>query len=397
MKKGKKTMVIVALLIVVILVIAIITAVVSSNRSKQNGQSSEQSKEEFTASLDGKYAENDNVKISIDDMSYVGNNLIIKYDVVSKDGNAKLFENAYNELDEFDFHLNRRIKINSDTVNTKDDLTDQISYKKSDSEVIIYDVIEIENLPDDIDLQVEFFENDYTATTTDNEDSSDDDTENNANVTTDDDPDEEEADDVEPADEEPVDDGEEIPENNTVEYKEEDATEEDYQEAESEYNGEQSNEEKTEQKKLDTENEASDTEKIGSIKVKTTKQDLEKDADVVEITDGYKAQNITIEGEKLIKTSSDAFVIVETSIADVDYNKIDSQENGDPSIYRIDVRDENSKSLNQASNQSVEYDDGETTQIDENSSNIKATVKSIILLSDKNKEDMEVVPYYLTK
>ena len=151
------------------------------------------------------------------------------------------------------------------------------------------------------------------------------------------------------------------------------------------------------QKKLDTENEASDTEKIGSIKVKTTKQDLEKDADVVEITDGYKAQNITIEGEKLIKTSSDAFVIVETSIADVDYNKIDSQENGDPSIYRIDVRDENSKSLNQASNQSVEYDDGETTQIDENSSNIKATVKSIILLSDKNKEDMEVVPYYLTK
>ena len=56
MKKGKKTMVIVALLIVVILVIAIITAVVSSNRSKQNGQGSEQSKEEFTASLDGKYA-----------------------------------------------------------------------------------------------------------------------------------------------------------------------------------------------------------------------------------------------------------------------------------------------------------------------------------------------------
>ena len=112
MKKGKKTMVIVALLIVVILVIAIITAVVSSNRSKQNGQGFEQSKEEFTASLDGKYAENDNVKISIDDMSYVGNNLIIKYDVVSKDGNAKLFENAYNELDEFDFHLNRRIKIN---------------------------------------------------------------------------------------------------------------------------------------------------------------------------------------------------------------------------------------------------------------------------------------------
>ena len=248
MKKGKKTMVIVALLIVVILVIAIITAVVSSNRSKQNGQGSEQSKEEFTASLDGKYAENDNVKISIDDMSYVGNNLIIKYDVVSKDGNAKLFENAYNELDEFDFHLNRRIKINSDTVNTKDDLTDQISYKKSDSEVIIYDVIEIENLPDDIDLQVEFFENDYTATTTDDKDSSDDDTENNANVTTDDDPDEEEADDVEPADEEPVDDGEEIPENNTVEYKEEDATEEDYQEAESEYNGEQSNEEKTAKK-----------------------------------------------------------------------------------------------------------------------------------------------------
>lgn len=397
MKKGKKTMAIVVLIIAVILVIAIITAVVSSSRKKQNGQGAEQSKEEFTASLDGKCAENDTVKITIDDMSYVGNNLIIKYDVVSKDENANLFWNAYNELDEFDFHLNRKIKINSDTVSTKEDLSDQISYKESDSEVVVYDVIEIDSLPDNIDLQVEFFENDYTAGTTDDEDTTNDETANEENVTTDDDPDEEEDENVEPANEEPVDDGEEIPEDNTVEYKEEDATEEDYQEVESDYNGEQSDEEKAEQKKLDAEDDASDTEQIGSIKVKATKQDLEKDTDVVEIADGYQAQNVTIEGEKIIKTASDSIVIVETSITDVDYQKIDSQESGDPSIYRIDVRDENGNSLNYASNQSVEYDDGETTQIDENSRNIKATVKSIILLSDKDKEDMEVVPYYLTK
>ena len=345
----------------------------------------------------GKCAENDTVKITIDDMSYVGNNLIIKYDVVSKDENANLFGNAYNELDEFDFHLNRKIKINSDTVSTKEDLSDQISYKESDSEVVVYDVIEMDSLPDNMDLQVEFFENDYTVGTTDDEDTTNDETANEENVTTDDDPDEEEDENVEPANEEPVDDGEEIPEDNTVEYKEEDATEEDYQEVESDYNGEQSDEEKAEQKKLDAEDDASDTEQIGSIKVKATKQDLEKDTDIVEIADGYQAQNVTIEGEKIIKTASDSIVIVETSITDVDYQKIDSQESGDPSIYRIDVRDENGNSLNYASNQSVEYDDGETTQIDENSRNIKATVKSIILLSDKDKEDMEVVPYYLTK
>lgn len=330
-------------------------------------------------------------------MSYVGNNLIIKYDVVSKDENANLFGNAYNELDEFDFHLNRKIKINSDTVSTKEDLSDQISYKESDSEVVVYDVIEMDSLPDNMDLQVEFFENDYTVGTTDDEDTTNDETANEENVTTDDDPDEEEDENVEPANEEPVDDGEKIPEDNTVEYKEEDATEEDYQEVESDYNGEQSDEEKAEQKKLDAEDDASDTEQIGSIKVKATKQDLEKNTDIVEIADGYQAQNVTIEGEKIIKTASDSIVIVETSITDVDYQKIDSQESGDPSIYRIDVRDENGNSLNYASNQSVEYDDGETTQIDENSRNIKATVKSIILLSDKDKEDMEVVPYYLTK
>lgn len=392
MKKSKKTIAIVALVIAVVLVIAIITAVVSSSRKKQNGQGAEQSKEEFTASLDGKCAENDAVKITIDDMSYVGNNLIIKYDVVSKDGNAKLFENAYNELDEFDFHLNRKIKINSDTVSTKDDLTDQVSYKKSDSEVIVYDVVEIDSLSDNIDLQVEFFENDYTTGATEDEDEATDE-----NVSTDDEADEEEDENVEPADEETVDDGEEIPEDNTVEYREEDATEEDYQEAEADYNGEQSSEEKAEQKKIDAEDDASDTEQIGSIKVKTTKQDLEKDTDVVEIADGYQTQNVTIDGEKIIKTSSDSFVIVETSITDVDYQKIDSQENGDPSIYRIDVRDGNGNSLNQASNQSIEYDDGETTQIDENSNNIKASIKSIILLSEKDKDDMEVVPYYLTK
>lgn len=391
MKKGKKTMVIAIAVIAVILVVAIITAVVTSNRKQQKGQSAEQTKEEFTASLDGKYAENDNVKISIDDMSYVGNHLILKYDVKSKDGVTGLFENANNELDEFDFHLNRKIKINSETIDAKDDLTDQISYKKSDTEVIVYDVIELENIPDKIDLQVKFFENDYTARNSQDDDE----------ATVDEG---EEADEEEDDDSELVDDSvneneveEEIPEDTSEEYKEEDATEEDVEEVEAEYNGEQSEAEKEEVSKANAEDDAADTEEIGSIKVKTTRQDLEKDTDTVEITDGYQAQNLTIQGEKLIKTSTGTFLIVESTVDNVEYAKIDSQENGDPSIYRIDVKDENGNSLKQGSNQYVEYDDGETVQIDENSSNIKATIKSIILLTNGDSENMEVEPYYLTK
>ena len=391
MKKGKKTMVIAIVVIAVILVVAIITAVVTSNRKQQKGQSAEQTKEEFTASLDGKYAENDNVKISIDDMSYVGNHLILKYDVKSKDGVTGLFENANNELEEFDFHLNRKIKINSETIDAKDDLTDQISYKKSDTEVIVYDVIELENIPDKIDLQVKFFENDYTARNSQDDDE----------ATVDEG---EEADEEEDDDSELVDDSvneneveEEIPEDTSEEYEEEDATEEDVEEVEAEYNGEQSDAEKEEVSKANAEDDAADTEEIGSIKVKTTRQDLEKDTDIVEITDGYQAQNLTIQGEKLIKTSTGTFLIVESTVDNVEYAKIDSQENGDPSIYRIDVKDENGNSLKQASNQYVEYDDGETVQIDENSSNIKATIKSIILLTNGDSENMQVEPYYLTK
>lgn len=391
MKRGKKTMVIAIVVIAVILVVAIITAVVTSNRKQQKGQSAEQTKEEFTARLDGKYAENDNVKISIDDMSYVGNHLILKYDVKSKDGVTGLFENANNELEEFDFHLNRKIKINSETIDAKDDLTDQISYKKSDTEVIVYDVIELENIPDKIDLQVKFFENDYTARNSQDDDE----------ATVDEG---EEADEEEDDDSELVDDSvneneveEEIPEDTSEEYKEEDATEEDVEEVEAEYNGEQSDAEKEEVSKANAEDDAADTEEIGSIKVKTTRQDLEKDTDTVEITDGYQAQNLTIQGEKLIKTSTGTFLIVESTVDNVEYAKIDSQENGDPSIYRIDVKDENGNSLKQGSNQYVEYDDGETVQIDENSSNIKATIKSIILLTNGDSENMEVEPYYLTK
>ena len=391
MKRGKKTMVIAIVVIAVILVVAIITAVVTSNRKQQKGQSAEQTKEEFTASLDGKYAENDNVKISIDDMSYVGNHLILKYDVKSKDGVTGLFENANNELEEFDFHLNRKIKINSETIDAKDDLTDQISYKKSDTEVIVYDVIELENIPDKIDLQVKFFENDYTARNSQDDDE----------ATVDEG---EEADEEEDDDSELVDDSvneneveEEIPEDTSEEYKEEDATEEDVEEVEAEYNGEQSDAEKEEVSKANAEDDAADTEEIGSIKVKTTRQDLEKDTDIVEITDGYQAQNLTIQGEKLIKTSTGTFLIVESTVDNVEYAKIDSQENGDPSIYRIDVKDENGNSLKQGSNQYVEYDDGETVQIDENSNNIKATIKSIILLTNGDSENMEVEPYYLTK
>ena len=391
MKKGKKTMVIAIVVIAVILVVAIITAVVTSNRKQQKSQSAEQTKEEFTASLDGKYAENDNVKISIDDMSYVGNHLILKYDVKSKDGVTGLFENANNELEEFDFHLNRKIKINSETIDAKDDLTDQISYKKSDTEVIVYDVIELENIPDKIDLQVKFFENDYTARNSQDDDE--------ATVDEGEDADEEEDDDSELVDdsvnENEVE--EEIPEDTSEEYKEEDATEEDVEEVEAEYNGEQSDAEKEEVSKANAEDDAADTEEIGSIKVKTTRQDLEKDTDTVEITDGYQAQNLTIQGEKLIKTSTGTFLIVESTVDNVEYAKIDSQENGDPSIYRIDVKDENGNSLKQGSNHDVEYDDGETVHIDENSSNIKATIKSIILLTNGDSENMEVEPYYLTK
>ena len=324
-------------------------------------------------------------------MSYVGNHLILKYDVKSKDGVTGLFENANNELEEFDFHLNRKIKINSETIDAKDDLTDQISYKKSDTEVIVYDVIELENIPDKIDLQVKFFENDYTAGNSQDDDE--------ATVDEGEDDDEEEDDDSELVDdsvnENEVE--EEIPEDTSEEYKEEDATEEDVEEVEVEYNGEQSEAEKEEVSKANAEDDAADTEEIGSIKVKTTRQDLEKDTDIVEITDGYQAQNLTIQGEKLIKTSTETFLIVESTIDNVEYAKIDSQENGDPSIYRIDVKDENGNSLKQGSNQYVEYDDGETVQIDENSNNIKATIKSIILLTNGDSENMEVEPYYLTK
>ena len=42
--------------------------------------------------------------------------------------------------------------------------------------------------------------------------------------------------------------------------------------------------------------------------------DLEKDTDIVEITDGYQAQNLTIQGEKLIKTSTGTFLIVESTV-----------------------------------------------------------------------------------
>ena len=294
-------------------------------------------------------------------------------------------------MEEFDFHLNRKIKINSETIDAKDDLTDQISYKKSDTEVIVYDVIELENIPDKIDLQVKFFENDYTARNSQDDDE----------ATVDEG---EEADEEEDDDSELVDDSvneneveEEIPEDTSEEYKEEDATEEDVEEVEAEYNGEQSDAEKEEVSKANAEDDAADTEEIGSIKVKTTRQDLEKDTDIVEITDGYQAQNLTIQGEKLIKTSTGTFLIVESTVDNVEYAKIDSQENGDPSIYRIDVKDENGNSLKQASNQYVEYDDGETVQIDENSSNIKATIKSIILLTNDDSENMQVEPYYLTK
>lgn len=369
MRKRKKTMLIITAVVAVIMIAVIITAIVIATKKTQDSNETEK-KEEFTENLTGKFAENEFVKIAIEDMSYVGNNLIIKYDVKAQDGITNLFEDADNSLEEFDFHLNRIIKINSEEIDTNEDLTDQISYKKSNTEVIAYDVIEIDDISEEIDLQVIFYENYYTMGYSINEEI------------------EEEESDSDVVDEEYDEEIEDISE----EYEEETNYDFDFEMEEIievDYNGEMSYAQDEEQ--LSNENDNYEAEKIGSIKVKTTRKSLEKDTDIIEMTERYEAENVVVEKGKLIKSPVGNILIVDSKISNVDRMKIDSEENGDPSIYRIDVKDKNGDSLKQGSNQYIEYED------EENFETCTAKIKSIIVLTEIEDENMEIAPYYLVK
>ena len=390
MKKNRKI-----LIFVVIIICVIILAILYPYFKKFFIKRSDES-EDYTIDLNEKFAENEIVKISIENAYYVDNYLILKYDVKAKDETNEFFDDSMIIDGQFDFHLPRRILINNKTIKTSEQYYDQISHKISDNEAAIYDIIDIggENIPEKFEIEVRFFENDYTVYEEfDESEIEDDDTDFEAeeeesgidlSEQADDSEENEQDDEEEDIDSSEYADHWELEESAADDevFLEENATEEDYEEVvgtyifRNEYDEEQ-------EKEIDEE----ETTIIGTIIFKATKNEMKNKCEKDFIDGEYEIDNVKVNNVIKIKTPSDKFLLMDTELRHVDDEKIYKRINGDPYAYSIGVQNEGEKTIVADRAQSVQIStdarDKETT----------AYIKTFILL-DKNVDTCVIQPYY---
>ena len=391
MKRNQKKKIILAVVIVAIIIVLITVYCIATKKSPIG--LGEENQEEYNLDLTNKYAENDNVKISIENVAYDGKNLILKYDIKSKQ------DEIFKDLSPDEIHLDRKIKLNSETVKVNNDNSNQVVEKKSDTESEIYDIVEVENVPDKFEIEVRFFENDLTVsgeTESDpsEEESNDEDLEEYESEYDEDSNTETEEGVNDPSDEE----NDDLDENTALSdpgMLEEDATQDDYEEVEAEYNGEQTEEEKNEIKAEEKENDEAETERIGSVTFKGTKEEIQKGVENLEIAEQYEENNVKIESGSIIKTPFKTFLLFDTTISNVKYSQINNGESGDPSAYRINIEDSNNQETDISESQEIkiENEDGTTENI-EDSDNLVARVKTRIVLKTNESKELKIQPNY---
>ncbi len=391
MKRNQKKKIILAVVIIAIIIVLITVYCIATKKSPIG--LGEKNQEEYNLDLTNKYAENDNVKISIENVAYDGKNLILKYDIKSKQ------DEIFKDLSPDEIHLDRKIKLNSETVKVNNDNSNQVVEKKSDTESEIYDIVEVENVPDKFEIEVRFFENDLTVSgeaesDPSEEESNDEDLEEYESEYDEDSNTETEEGVNDPSDEE----NDDLDENTALSdpgMLEEDATQDDYEEVEAEYNGEQTEEEKNEIKAEEKENDEAETERIGSVTFKGTKEEIQKGVENLEIAEQYEENNVKIESGSIIKTPFKTFLLFDTTISNVKYSQINNGESGDPSAYRINIEDSNNQEtdISESKEIKIENEDGTTENIEE-SDNLVARVKTRIVLKTNESKELKIQPNY---
>ena len=376
------------IMILIIIAIAVISAFLIIMAWKRPFGNKQPSTEDYAINLSEKFAENEKVKISIENVGYVGDYLILKYDIKAKDESSEIFDDSMIVDGEFDFHLPRRVLINNKTIEVSEQYYDQISHRISGNEVVLYDVINVglEDIPDKFDVEVRFYENDYTIYAELDE--------------TDIEEDEliDEADDAELVEwmmnidpDEYYAQSEFEVDPNSVQKSEEDegfleeyATEDDYEEVTGEYIPKSGLDEERE-KILDQE----ESEIIGTISFRATKEEMSKGCENAIVGGEYEIDNVTVKNVMVIKTPFDNFLLMDTEIDNVSSEIVYRNTAGDPYTYAVDVQDENGVSIKLDKAQEVQIYYDTKKQFQENMANIRT-----LILLDNSADVFIIQPYY---
>ena len=414
MKKNKK-IIIATIIIVVILVITLVAVLIyKGNTGKLPFV---ETKEEIV-----KMVENDNLKVTINDVATTKDYMIIEYGIEGKIENE--FENAS------EYKLKREVKVNGKTIASDTDGMEQMVYKESDKKIKLYDLINIsdKDIPEDYKLEIDAYDWDRSIREQlkNVEINSDQDTNNeleNNDEEIETDEEETQEDDTENVEEEAT--GEEEPEEVDANMDEVQETTEDIENTETddedtqddETDMESDDENSIEIKAPETDNTTTNEvetpfqgySKIGTLREELSKTETTSNATTNTKVDKTETEDTTTTVKQIIKTKSTKFIVVETEMKNVSSEKMEQDETYYPQNLSINVQDANGNSINTSQLQDIQmYDkngknwdgpelvgddeDGEVTTIEDGT----AKIKTVIGLIGENKDlsKIKIQPYF---
>lgn len=162
MKNKKVIFIVLAILIIIAILVAVIV--------KKNTNNGEKKETENIESF-----ETQDMKLSVGKVATAGKYLIVEYEVDMKNVEDTEFGDETDYIDGFEYRLQREIKIDGKKKLDVNDVNEQISYKKSDTQARIYDVVDVSdvNINDNYNLEVNFFDFSSSDATVEYENSDD--------------------------------------------------------------------------------------------------------------------------------------------------------------------------------------------------------------------------------
>lgn len=161
MKNKKIIFIVLAILIIIAILVAVIV-----KKNANNGEKKTENIESF---------ETQDMKLSVGKVATAGKYLIVEYEVDMKNVEDTEFSDETDYIDGFEYRLQRELKIDGKKILDVNDENEQISYKKSDNQARIYDVVDVSdvNINDNYNLEVNFFDFSSSDATVEDENSDD--------------------------------------------------------------------------------------------------------------------------------------------------------------------------------------------------------------------------------
>ena len=306
--KNKIIIAVIALILIIAIVVLIIVAKKNSNTTKLKGDTN------YKLDFTDKFVEDEYQKVTVTNISVADNFFFIKYDVDLTEKGIGLVSQEINNAETFSYELNRNIIINGDEIDFDSGYAYQIAEKISENKLEVYDIVQMESIPDKFNIDIEFIKTYEDNISTENMTLDEQVYKEHERKT-------------------------QIREDGTYEYELEDEVTED-DELEEEVLVDEN--EEPEELQMDEIGNTLEIELAGLKNFKGTKEEAMQNVEIKRLGRQVESDNIFIKADTIVVTPFKSFLIVNSKINNLNEDESDFC---DADLFKIDLLDENQNSL----------------------------------------------------